>query len=523
MKSFMRIAAIVFMVFGFKGFAFSQVDKLFADYVAALKTGQWSKAESCWVADDIAKSKRLGIEYVGYPAKHDCASPLTLQLDNIRDGRLAIEIDKAKIADIKAAIDIRVIAAKDTVAYTYRAINTPNGWRLCSSLYAETREWKVISKDYLRIHYADSCLVNNYAIDKANESIETTCKILGLSADKMIQLKKAKIDYYLTDERQTKLLTGFDTKGMANLQYDAIITQYLPHPHELVHLLINYDLQKLPLYTAPFIQEGLAVYLGGHWGKSALVIFYFGEINLALEMAKLSDMLTYSGFHGQVGNQDIAYAYAGLLSKYLIEKYGIDKYKQLYRELSGSNIQAMAYSESDIKAVIENRYGAVWADLEKGVTEMAKQYEYCGIKPVRIASWEGPPMINDSLFSVYLSMNGDTCHFIIKVKRDFAKGTILLRLRNGKFEESYRSRLFAEQMPSMPYNGEIYGIQFSPDEAGLYDYRTNTMLAKYVMGFSPSPDYWDQRTKTITFSLDKRLLDGEIQDYRLTVVSQKQK
>ncbi len=521
MKSVLSIAAIVSSLCGFSAIAFGEADKIFDEYVAALKAGQWEKAESYWVGEEITKSKLLGIEYIGYPAKYDCASPLTLHLDNIKSGLLSLDIDKPKIIDDKATIDIRVYSQNDTIAYTYHAINTKSGWRLCSSLYAETRGWKVISKDYLRIHYADSSLLNNYAIDIANEFIESTGKTLGISAEKMKAIKRVGIDYYLANEQQIKSLTGFATKGMANFQYDAIITQYLPHPHEIVHLLINYDLQKLPLYTAPFIQEGLAVYLGGRWGKSAPAIFYFGEINLSLDMAKLSDMLTYSGFHGQIGSQDIAYAYAGLLSKYLIETYGMEKYKQLYRELSGSNSKIMAYSESDVKAQIETLYGVTWVDLEKGATDMARQYEYCGIKPVRRMEWDDPPIIDDSLFSIFLSITGNTYHFIIKGKKDLARGTILFKQRDIKIGKAYRSRLFAEQVQLMSYNGETYGIPFGPDEIGLYDYRTNTLLAKYVLGFSPSPDYWDQQTKTISFSLDKRLLDGEIPDYRLTVIPQK--
>jgi hypothetical protein len=337
-----------------------------------------------------------------------------LHLEQIRSGGLILETGKAKIANDKATIDIRVISQKDTVAYIYHLANTNNGWRLCSSLYAETRDWKVISKDYLRIHYADSSLLNDYAIGKANEFIETAGKAIGISPAKMTALKTAGIDYYLTDERQTKLLTGFDTKGMANLQYDAIITQYLPHPHEMVHLLINYDMQKLPLYTAPFLQEGLAVYLGGRWGKTAPVIFYFGEINLSLDMAKLSDVLPYDGFHNRIGSQDIAYAYAGLLSKYLIEKYGIAKYKKLYGELSGSSGQIAAYTETDIKARIEKLYGIPWADLEKGAIDMARQYEYCGIKPFRLNDWIGPAAFRDSLYNVRISLVGDIFRFIIK-------------------------------------------------------------------------------------------------------------
>jgi hypothetical protein len=58
------IAVVFLMLAGLVGMVSAQPEKVMADYTAALKAGQWAKAESLWVSDDIAASKRLGIEYI---------------------------------------------------------------------------------------------------------------------------------------------------------------------------------------------------------------------------------------------------------------------------------------------------------------------------------------------------------------------------------------------------------------------------------------------------------------------------
>ena len=357
-------------------------------------------------------------------------------------------------------------------------------------------------------------MLNDYALSEANGLVESLGGKLAIPEDKLRKLRNEKIDYYLTDDHGIKLLTGFDTKGMANLQYDAVVTQYLPHPHETVHLLINYDLQELPLYTIPFMQEGLATYLGGRWGKAPEVIFYLGEVNLAMGMAKLEDILTYGGFQQDMGSSDIAYALSGIFAKYLVENYSMDKFKMLYRELSVSNSQIAALTLSDIKSKIVKLYGVAWDEMESDFTRSAKNYEYCGLKPEKVSEDKSTlVLLNDKNIQVKISENQNSYQFSAKSSIDMPGGTILFVSKSSQIDNHYQSRLFAEQKLQTAYTGEIYGLQFNPDEAGFYNYYTNMLLAKYVSGFSPSADYWNPTDKKITFSLNKSLLEGKIEEY----------
>ena len=68
------------------------------------------------------------------------------------------------------------------------------------------------------------------------------------------------------------------------------------------------------------------------------------------------------------------------------------------------------------------------------------------------------------------------------------------------FIEQYRSEI--------PFEGHRYGVRFDANEAGLYDYATNMLLAKYIAGVDPSDDYIDQQNHKVAFRIRKNLTNG---------------
>ncbi|MBU0983338.1 MAG: hypothetical protein KKA42_05680, partial [candidate division Zixibacteria bacterium] len=70
-----------------------------------------------------------------------------------------------------------------------------------------------------------------------------------------------------------------------------------------------------------------------------------------------------------------------------------------------------------------------------------------------------------------------------------------------------QSSLFKEQTSNgaVP-EGYRYGVQFDQNEAGLYDYATNQLLAKYIWGITPSPDYFDAEKGTVRICFKKDIL-----------------
>ncbi|MDH4158293.1 MAG: hypothetical protein OEW00_13565, partial [candidate division Zixibacteria bacterium] len=74
-------------------------------------------------------------------------------------------------------------------------------------------------------------------------------------------------------------------------------------------------------------------------------------------------------------------------------------------------------------------------------------------------------------------------------------------LQSGKsllFEEHYRG---AENP-----GGHRFGIRADQNEAGLYDYASNHLVAKYIRGLMPSDEYLDEEGNTICVKVRKELV-----------------
>jgi hypothetical protein len=66
------------------------------------------------------------------------------------------------------------------------------------------------------------------------------------------------------------------------------------------------------------------------------------------------------------------------------------------------------------------------------------------------------------------------------------------------FEEQYADK--------RPFEGYRFGVRFDANEAGLYDYAANHVLAKYILGITPSDEYFDPDQNKITIRLKKSLV-----------------
>jgi hypothetical protein len=83
------------------------------------------------------------------------------------------------------------------------------------------------------------------------------------------------------------------------------------------------------------------------------------------------------------------------------------------------------------------------------------------------------------------------------------------------------SELYIRQYgDSIPFSGYRYGIRFDQNEAGLYDYATNELLAKYIWGISPSDEYYDEAGRTVTLKFRKELFDlKHLQDDKVMLLA----
>jgi hypothetical protein len=495
---------------------FAQPETVFNAYVQALVAEEWEKAETYWLPEEIRTSKRLDVTYTDVKVKYDCASPLISALEGVRSGDVKVTVTETIYHDDWAQMSVQLTTTNDSVKAFYYLMESEGDWRLVSPLFIHTRNWRRHDTRYFTVHFSDASLINKHALEELDRFVESVGKYFVLSPLEMERLEEEKIDYYLCTEEETKKLTGFSTPGMTNLQFDAIISRHLPHYHEMIHLLMNYALKELPLYTLPCLQEGIAVCLGGRWGKSPGVIFHIGHFTLAQEIFHLEDLLTYDGFHRTVNNPDFSYPLSGIFVKLLVEEFGIERLKLLYRDLSGAEATVRAFSVEDVQSKVSKICEMSWVDIRNEFAGYWEQFEFSGLVPGGNLVPNEPMMVvkSEGLYAQVWDLD-DAYLFGIRVMTDTPSGVILMKDSSWSVAESYRSRLFAEHLPDARYEGEVYGIQFSTDDVGFYDYYTNNLVAKYVSGFSPSSDYWDSEERMIRFRLEKSILGREISDFQL--------
>ncbi|MBD3170482.1 MAG: hypothetical protein GF307_13440 [candidate division Zixibacteria bacterium] len=492
--------------------ALAQPEAVIEKYVEAVTNGKWRYADDLWLQREIEHSRRMGITYENIEAKYDCSSPLVSSAQFIQQ----TDIQPTEyISDNKAKIVVKVRSFKDTVDVPYYLINENEKWQLCSPMAVYADGWESETSKYTRIFYSENSRINSYAISAVDAFIDSMGAVFNIPPDRMKHLEKVKLDYYHCDEQQIENITGFKAQGLTNFQYDAVITQHIPHTHELTHFMINYALESLPLYTLPAIQEGLACCLGGRWGKTPEVIFYWGAASQSLEFGELDEVLSFNGFYHGQATSDVSYALSSLLIKAMLGRFDMEQFKEYYLRMSGANYEVVTLPGQIAKVKAKNIFGVEWDTIRADYDKLVEKYLTTGIYPTGAIDGKRVRKLKDDDMRAEIYENDSVYCFKIKLPDDKAKGTILFKDKKHKVEKDYDSKFYYDHLPDGQYDGERYGIWFSAGEAGLYNYYTNFLVAKFVLGFTPSEDYWNSDKNEIRFAVDKRLIPGKIKSYKI--------
>lgn len=483
-------------------------DAAFNDYIQAIIAEDWPTAESLWLPDEVALSKRLGVEFTGVPLKVDCSSPLLEHRLALRNQAVQLTIADSAIADtlIAKTITMRSGSQTATLSHRYLLVYTGDGWRITSPIYHTTRAWREINTMHVRVRCPADSLINQHALDALDHFIDSLGTIFLFRPEHWQKLNQNKLDYYLADREMIRWLTGYDAHGLTYLPLDAVVTSHLPHDHELVHAVLNYRLAPLPMYTLPAIQEGVAVSYGGRWGKSPLVSMQLGAFVLRSQIMTVDDILTYDGFHSDAA--DLSYALGGLLTRCLIEGIGFPKFSVLYRRLSGPQQYIRSLSAREVRNAIEESTQQTWEAFVPGcVGREVETISHRGIDPIANSPLNEKLWSQSSGSAEYL-VTEDADNYYVEVRGERAGEMAGICMTDSTVfdEPGYRSRLFTDQFPGQKYEGAILGIVFDSLEAGVYDYRTDLLLAKFASGFSDGGSIWDPKARVLRFRVEKRIL-----------------
>ena len=457
-------------------------------YLAAIADQRWADAEALWCPEYLADSKRLGITYLDQPCAWDLASAPVLARADLRAGRVGTEVDVVRRTDERAEVVVQLRAGDQTLSSRYGLTRDGDTWQLTNPIWLAGRSWPEYTTDYCRLFVQHAGLLNDVALNELDRFVVETAAQLGVGEDRLADLHRIKVPYYLADEATVAELTGYPTKGMADLAGGAVISSHFPHFHELAHLLVNWSVGEVPLYTLPWLQEGVACRLGGRWGRSPEVILYMGWVNLDMQMVTTADILTWSGFRQAPTGPNATYGVSALLCELVIGEAGWPALLDLYRKLSGGLEVVAGWTERRVADAVGCACG--WTDpttvpaLTDSVLRHSRCWRRCGIVPGPPADAPPAELITEADGvrirrvgpALEVSVGGDTWPIVLLF--DDRSGTPRGRTAPGV------STLFQEHLPDADWQGERWGLVCRPRNVGFYDWGTNRLLGTWVADFS---------------------------------------
>jgi hypothetical protein len=447
--------------------------------------------EAFVLPEELAISKRLGITYEGVKNKFLISYEIPVEIQRgIKDGNFHYSINTESIDDQFSILHFECSEKNYKTTYYFQ-----NGY-LISPPYFYYKDWQKIESEHFIFYVSEQNYFSEYAINQLENFVKNILVVLNFTHEEKEILKKEKLIYILCkNEDEIEKLTGYKARGMGNLAYDYVITTYNCHYHELLHILMNYKLKNLPLFTHPFLQEGFAVAYGGRGGYEPGIILNLGKF---LEQ---SDFLTVNALFNanEFKNYDASMSYplSGLYNLFLINEIGIDKYLKLYLKYSSETIITNSIDSTVLPSEINWKYF---------VNKYSNNEEII----VNFSNDDYQTLIEDSLFVI----KGNNEYYLFETKANVLIST-------GLDLDNYVSTTFREYNPHNIYDGEKYLIRVNESEVAVYNLYTNNLIANYVSGFTLDMKPVSKENDIFKYCVRKNIFDEQIDNWTIKIMEDK--
>ena len=500
------------------------VKKLIGSYIDALVAKDYKKAEEFWHPQYIETCCRLGINYRDVPNKYDCMSPLIENIESIRNGEADWSVVSTRVDPAHHKAILKMSMPDDTISCDYFFQDDTTGLYIVPRFWLHLNNLSLVSTKYFDVFYRNRSQLNDFALYDIDRFVDNVAAAFGVPEEKLKTLEKERMEYLLVEsDNEVSELLGFRSRGVYFIPSDIIITRYLPDYHEIAHFMVNYTQDNLGLCIEPFMLRGLACMLGGRFGQRKEVMPQIAGFTLTNGIYSLEDVLTFDGFNHKIGNIDFSYPLSLGLVETLTDKFNITGTLTILSNLSGSVDEITGKSSDDVKAVITKVTGENWDKIEKLATDEICSDPFPNLKPGG-SSDSGMVMFESGTqyFNVKITLNDGWYNVTVKSfspdKR--VEAAVTMSGSVGNEFSAYKSSLWKEQYPNMPYSSQIYSIRFNPDEAGVYDYLTNELVAKYVSTFDEMPRLTTENK--IVFRFKENLLRARMDSYWCQIVRTKE-
>lgn len=446
---------------------------------------------------ELEAARRLGIEYEGEPNKFmigygfEESARRFLKEEGLRYTLTAESLDEGY-----TMLNVEIPQLGLTKRFSFRS------QQLVSPVQYHARNWVVRHGRYVEFRVGDTTLLHPAAIEALDRFIEEMMDVLACPDNDRQTLQNKKIIYFLCrDESEVERLTGFRSRGMHLIPYDYIVSTYPCHYHEVAHLLLNFKLRRLPLFTHPFLQEGFATAYGGRGRIAARTLLHTGAFLVSSSAVNYRDLFLAEKFREY--DPSLSYAVAGLYVRFLTETFGMGRFLELYRRYSGTadQVQRSMLHAADLPPE---------AQWEGYARRFAESSDDASLRADILV--EAPPCSSSRTIVSGKHMSIVECgeYVRIRTRQSFA-------LMPLKSQILYRSRIADElELADQVRHARLY-VHADSHEVVLYDLFSECSLASYSRGFALDRKEVPRRDGYYEFWIRKELLPAQLNEFKIVI------
>ena len=192
-------------------------------------------------------------------------------------------------------------------------------------MYDDRTNWKSCESNHFIYKYLPGSEAEkdiDLIIKHREFAYKNISEFLGVNIEKKINL------YFVPDIKTANELEMMIDAAVPHLNFATLLYNSYPlcrekvrFGHEIVHLLAYYWDKKI--YHLEILEEGLAVYLDQSGSNKHLDFCNYMQ-------ARLGNISTDLSLNVEIKSKSTNYIKAGSFVKYLIETYGVSKFKKLY-------------------------------------------------------------------------------------------------------------------------------------------------------------------------------------------------
>jgi hypothetical protein len=244
-------------------------------------------------------------------------------------------------------------------------------------------EWARVRTPSALVWFEEADGVGPRQLEALEASIQRLARRLSIDSATLSTLAESPIQYlYTRDNDLLRYLGAEDIDGMAEPWSRKIITSRIPHEHELVHVLVYMAVGNANRSNEPWLQEGLASYLGGHLDEAPLAVLATGDGVLDSRPELPRELLSGVGFRHSLLPASERYAASARFVEFLDRaRGGIRPLLELLDGLAGPEDEVSRRPTIAVQTWVEGVYRTPFDRLLSDFHQWRADHPVAGIVP----------------------------------------------------------------------------------------------------------------------------------------------